>query len=730
MNKKVFCTLAILIQCILGTTQAEDYALSLNNQKRLDANSNKEITNGYALVEQQGGAPALKLYGKEFTPLYIKSTNKFNPEEGTIEFQFKPSLGFKSPDKMSIASFFYSASGNGSVKIGVNHGKGICYPMFYLNDVASKTRNYGIYKPFELTAGQWHQIVASWNSNEMFLQIDGKLVQRLAKTFPLSFGNNFTLGWDANNSVCGYMRTFKIEKKCRIFTTGLSFSVRPNHRNPFYRCGELAKFSAKAMKDMVPLKNGVVEFIFTNDGLTEISRKTVSLAQGEPVVAVTMKNPGFIRCHAILKLNGTKLAEDITSAGFDVNKITPGCSEPVDFDKFWADGIKRLDRIPVDAKVIPANDLSTQKLAVYRVSFANINNTRIYGFLSIPKNIVKPVPAVVIIPGAGIGVNNPIPYFSDRVISMFLNVHPYEAVPDSNELKKISAAAYQDPEYCYIGINNPETFFFRRVFLGFNRAINWLSQHPDFDKKNMGITGTSQGGGSSLVMAGLNQNINYVVVNIPGLCDLGGKVKGRMPGWPYLTVKYKNNKKVKKTGSYYDTAYFAKRIKCPVVIIPGLVDPICSPSSIYATFNSIASPNKTIIPQPNMAHAWPPLYDKEYHKMIDALTKMTSDRKSETIRYYGFFTDDTEGRNGLRNPERGYRFMTEIGNLEPPNNAIMRNWRGQQKKYPNVTLTQAYCWLLNYYNRPISEEKLAAIRKDLLQFRAAGISQGVDSFRI
>lgn len=86
-----------------------------------------------------------------------------------------------------------------------------------LSDVLSKRRsledkNYGIYKPFELTAGQWHQIVASWNSNEMFLQIDGNLVQRLAKTFPLSFGNNFTLGWDANNSVCGYMRNFKIEK--------------------------------------------------------------------------------------------------------------------------------------------------------------------------------------------------------------------------------------------------------------------------------------------------------------------------------------------------------------------------------------------------------------------------------------------------------------------------------------------------------------------------------------
>lgn len=80
MNKKVFCTLAILIQCIFGTTQAEDYALSLNNQKRLDANSNKEITNGYALVEQQGGAPALKLYGKEFTPyisrVLINSTRR------------------------------------------------------------------------------------------------------------------------------------------------------------------------------------------------------------------------------------------------------------------------------------------------------------------------------------------------------------------------------------------------------------------------------------------------------------------------------------------------------------------------------------------------------------------------------------------------------------------------------------------------------------------------------
>jgi cephalosporin-C deacetylase-like acetyl esterase len=618
--KSKFLSVVFLLQCTSGLALA-DYTLPLDNLKELSPQSCSDVVFGFAIVEPLDGVSAIKLYGREFKPLYLRCGNKLNQEQGTIEFKFRPSSEFKSPDKVSISSFFYSGSGSGSIKIGINHGRDICYPVFYLSDTPSGKDNYGIYQPFELEKGKWHTITACWNPTEMFLMIDGKLVQKLDKRFPLSFGGDFVLGGNPDNSLSGHISDLKIENNCRKLLSGYSFSLRTDRHNPLYRCGELATFNAVALKDMQPLKDGEVEFIFTNDGLNKISRKTVLLAQNDPVIKMTMNEPGFIRCRAIVKKGGQQINEMTVAAGFDVEKILPGQVKPTDFDQFWAEGLKRLESIPEDARITPADDLSSDELEVFRISFANVDNTRIYGFMSIPRQAAKPLPAVVVIPGAGIGVNDPRPYFNNRTITMFLNVHAYEAIPDTKALEKVYAEAYRGTDYCDLGVENAEKYYFRRTFIGFYRAIEWLARHPDFDKKNLGITGSSQGGGSSLVMAGLNPRISYVVANIPGLCDLGSQVKGRMPGWPLLSVKFPNRSDVLKTGSYYDASSFARQIKCPAVVIAGYIDPICSPSSIYAMFNSIPSSDKRIIGEPDMAHGWPLSYNRECQKMIDELTR-------------------------------------------------------------------------------------------------------------
>ncbi len=115
---------------------------------------------------------------------------------------------------------------------------------------------------------------------------------------------------------------------------------------------------------------------------------------------------------------------------------------------------------------------------------------------------------------------------------------------------------------------------------------------------------------------------------------------------------------------------------------------------------------KKILPLLILLPAMLPLYAAEY----------------QVKTYHGFYADDPEGRDGLRNPERGYRFMTEVGNISPEHrNTELLDWPDQQNRFPQVTLTQAYCWLLPYFDRPIEEEKLVAICRDLGRLRAAGI---------
>ena len=90
--------------------------------------------------------------------------------------------------------------------------------------------------------------------------------------------------------------------------------------------------------------------------------------------------------------------------------------------------------------------------------------------------------------------------------------------------------------------------------------------------------------------------------------------------------------------------------------------------------------------------------------------------------FRGFYADEPEGRDGLRNPERGLRTMTYCGELPAPGRPRPRPAElGWLTRYPQTTLLQAYCWLTDYYDRPLPESKLAALRRDLAGFRAAGV---------
>lgn len=91
-------------------------------------------------------------------------------------------------------------------------------------------------------------------------------------------------------------------------------------------------------------------------------------------------------------------------------------------------------------------------------------------------------------------------------------------------------------------------------------------------------------------------------------------------------------------------------------------------------------------------------------------------------RMEGVRADSAEARAGLRNPERGFRLMQEIGANWAPH--VPRQPRqlseAQVDAYEHLTLFQSYVWLSAYADRPISEGKLARLRAGLEEARQAG----------
>ena len=106
---------------------------------------------------------------------------------------------------------------------------------------------------------------------------------------------------------------------------------------------------------------------------------------------------------------------------------------------------------------------------------------------------------------------------------------------------------------------------------------------PEWDRKHMVIDGSSQGGGSALILSGLNKNITALAANVPALCDHGGVKTGRSSGWPRLD----RQKNADAFAPYFDAANFARFIKVPALVSCGFIDTTCSPSSVYAAYNQL-----------------------------------------------------------------------------------------------------------------------------------------------
>ncbi len=99
--------------------------------------------------------------------------------------------------------------------------------------------------------------------------------------------------------------------------------------------------------------------------------------------------------------------------------------------------------------------------------------------------------------------------------------------------------------------------------------------------------------------------------------------------------------------------------------------------------------------------------------------------QSENIcrkRYSGIRPDDKDGRKGLLNPERGFRWENRIGSFKDKWKAS--NWIGAIKSHKDdgITMTQAYCELLDYCElMRIPKEKIRKLEEDFVAVRQAGI---------
>lgn len=314
------------------------------------------------------------------------------------------------------------------------------------------------------------------------------------------------------------------------------------------------------------------------------------------IEAGTMDQPGFLRCSVTLEKDGNRY-RGVGTAAFRPDLIKPTVNDPKDFDEFWNAGKAEAAKIPLDAKFELMPALGSSKADVYHVSFRNIGNTRIYGMLAMPKQVTpdQKFPAIMRPPGAGVRPYSGQVWLAERgIIVLEIGIHgiPVNLPPLVYEELRLGALS----RYTTANMDDKYDYYYRRVYLGCIRANDFLVSLPQYDGKNLGVTGGSQGGALAITTAALDPRVKVLVSSYPALSDMTGYLFGRAGGWFHGLRDPKHQTKEKiETLSYYDVVNFAKRLKVPGMYSFSFNDEVVPPTSSYAAYNSVTSPKKLVL---------------------------------------------------------------------------------------------------------------------------------------
>lgn len=259
---------------------------------------------------------------------------------------------------------------------------------------------------------------------------------------------------------------------------------------------------------------------------------------------------------------------------FSPEKI-PHRPAPADFEEFWRRQRAEVDKVPLRVKRRETSvpDRFKDRGRCYEIEIDCTGGVPVRGYLSIPHHAEPGSLPVVVLPhGAGV-YSAAKPVWRRNVIAFEFNAHGIENGRESAYYQQLMRGALRS--YHKIGAGNPESWYFKGMFQRLMRALDYVKTLPEWDRKNLIVQANSMGGGQALAAAALDKDVSLCLAAIPAFGDLRGPVPTypRNDGGAYV--------------DYFDTANFARLIRCPVYLSAGLIDFTCPPYNIATIYNAL-----------------------------------------------------------------------------------------------------------------------------------------------
>ncbi len=318
----------------------------------------------------------------------------------------------------------------------------------------------------------------------------------------------------------------------------------------------------------------------------------------------TLDTNGFVMITVkALDASGKEINENVRfsgAMGVHPELVTQTHEEPSDFDAFWEKAI--ADMNAVSPEIIEMKEVNAQGgFKAYKMKIACVGNdkwtgeTYVSGYLSYPEG-ASAGSLKMRATFQGYGVSSPSVSCSDGYITFAVCGHSIEVGEDSTYYTDLASGALKGHGWYATDNTDPNEVYFKYMLLRDLQALRFMKQHFGsdgndlWDGKTITLSGASQGGFQVIALAALDSDVTSVNAGVPWLCDIGGYTDGKK-------IKSSFQPEYCDSIRYFDTANFAKRVKCPVSISAGLGDPLCPPAGVAAMYNSLTCPRTLVFKQ-------------------------------------------------------------------------------------------------------------------------------------
>ncbi|HKB89239.1 MAG TPA: acetylxylan esterase [Opitutaceae bacterium] len=284
---------------------------------------------------------------------------------------------------------------------------------------------------------------------------------------------------------------------------------------------------------------------------------------------------------------------------------------PHDFDAYWDSSLGEMHALDPQIELIPNAALASDAAECFDLWFTGVGGARIHTKYLRPRHRNGKHPALLQFHGYSLSSGDwldKLSWVSQGFCVAALDCRGQGGL--SEDVGGVKGNTLRGHIIRGLDDADPKKLLYRSIYLDTAQLARIVMSFPEVDVDRVGATGGSQGGALTLACAALEPRIRRAAPVFPFLCDYRRVWEMDLAKAAYEELQAyfrlfdprheRENEAFTKLG-YIDCQYLAPRIEAEVLMITGLMDTICPPSTQFAAYNKIGA-KKDVVIYPDFGH--------------------------------------------------------------------------------------------------------------------------------